>query len=1128
MSFRVVSDTDTDNALRSFAKTPPWESLHILDTLSWPAFTEASCVRTSTDAFAATVTRLYEGSMEISDPSRFPKRSTSQHSDISSRSRRSQTVRVRSRKTPSYASSSTSSIAASDKSLTSFPSFSPESPKNLRAYEAALGIDGTTFTPQRKASNQAPSIVESLTHSSPSQDTRSALFDDAPLNTSRIPGAIHLANDDFLDRLIARQGAINLVRQIAGDLAQRDAQIALLRRKAEERERALRKILLECGLSNLDLEKRLRAIEDSKCADDASIATDSGVGGLETLINDAMSNGAEIDDYGLFGDATIRALDKPKSIETADLSKGTTRNWKDFWWGVTSKKGSQASSIHEDYDDAGLVGAAMGLPNPPRKADRRSVLQNGLFQPPGADSLPNKSRASSLYQASSVQSRKSSMSLAAMALKLVAGTTGLVSSGRDNETSSILGQPPKADDVSRQRQSSVPQGAPSSTATLSKFSGRNIPGNRRTTVAIVSNGTARNRQHSSVSDQQVKAADSASYGPVEMDTILPFDDQPPTVTQIYNNQYNPEFLTDRFGFIYDQRRKKRQKESAETLKNTKRGSRIEMISSSRDTLSPPELGTDASDDFDTRPDTPLSTEEAAENGKSTRRWQDYLKIATFPTELLSETPSASIPNLEVMESDDIPKIVGIKASDEGFMPPANTTATMPTVSPTISAPVSTKSTVPLAEEDIEPVKLLLKQLGEVHDTLQREKTVKWNDFLRKVRAERKREGEAAAAASALDPKSQRAKSAMPEVSIGDGEIIGVAGLGNKGKVGRAKWNEFKQLVLGGIPVAYRAKVWAECSGATALRIPGYYDDLVANRDRKDDPIIVSQIKMDINRTLTDNIFFRRGPGVAKLEEVLLAYSRRNKEVGYCQGMNLITACLLLIMPTAEDAFWLLTSIIENILPQGYYDHSLLASRADQQVLRHYVAEILPKLSAHLDDLGIELEALTFQWFLSVFTDCLSAEALFRVWDVVFCTNDGSTFLFQVALALLKLNEQQLLQCSAPAGIYTYINHQMTNHAISIDGLIHASEGLRRVVRREDVEARRTKAIDAEKELIRQREAKNSLRKAERLAALKGHNIQTTEVRAVSPARSLAGRTEFGHLAVQTPMPIDDEAMIGLG
>jgi len=246
-------------------------------------------------------------------------------------------------------------------------------------------------------------------------------------------------------------------------------------------------------------------------------------------------------------------------------------------------------------------------------------------------------------------------------------------------------------------------------------------------------------------------------------------------------------------------------------------------------------------------------------------------------------------------------------------------------------------------------------------------------------------------------------------------------------------------------------------------------------------------------------------------------------------MNLITACLLLIMPTAEDAFWVLTSIIENILPRGYYDHSLLASRADQQVLRQYVSEILPKLSAHLDDLSIELEALTFQWFLSVFTDCLSAEALFRVWDVVFCTNDGSTFLFQVALALLKLNESQLLQCSTPAGVYTYINHQMTNHAISIDGLIHASEGLRKVVKRDEVENRRARAIEAEKNLIKQREARNAARRAERIAAAHEASLEARreESDTSSPTTEEQSGADEGELTVRTPIPVEEEGDLSL-
>ncbi len=56
---------------------------------------------------------------------------------------------------------------------------------------------------------------------------------------------------------------------------------------------------------------------------------------------------------------------------------------------------------------------------------------------------------------------------------------------------------------------------------------------------------------------------------------------------------------------------------------------------------------------------------------------------------------------------------------------------------------------------------------------------------------------------------------MPETKLGDGELIGVASLGVQGEVGRAKANEFKTLVLGGIPASYRAKIWSECCGCQA-------------------------------------------------------------------------------------------------------------------------------------------------------------------------------------------------------------------------------------------------------------------------------------------------------------------------
>jgi hypothetical protein len=87
----------------------------------------------------------------------------------------------------------------------------------------------------------------------------------------------------------------------------------------------------------------------------------------------------------------------------------------------------------------------------------------------------------------------------------------------------------------------------------------------------------------------------------------------------------------------------------------------------------------------------------------------------------------------------------------------------------------------------------------------------------------------------------------------------------------------------------------------------------------------------------------------------------------------ITATLLLVHSTDEEAFWGLVAIIERILPEGYFTPDLIASRADQRVLKRLVRELCPRVHVHLQRLGVELEAITFNWFLSVFTDCLPAE-----------------------------------------------------------------------------------------------------------------------------------------------------------
>ena len=1108
-------------------------------------------------------------------------RSLSRTSTSSSKSNKSGTVRKKLRKKSSVVSTSqsTPTTATTDKSLTSFPSLSPENSPSI-TYDGNFKANMSTQAvsqASKKSAKHKPSIVDSLVANTPSFRGRSSLFEDSPTGAAQhVPGALHHASDDAIRRLAAKTGVVVLIRQLAEDVAHRDAEMTTLRRRAEERERELKKMLREVEVSNLDIETRLHHL-DNPVKTPGHVAGEGGTlkqpsqntkvekllnagNGIHEMVGEAM-----MDDVGINTDIDenyLDGMDEPNgqttvkgtglvkqdtddrstvsSVDSYGNSKATVKGWKDYLWSntSTSRKSSRASSAISDLDrENETVTRARATSG---AVSRRKGLSDELFKPPQRRSTTHERDVLHSTEgedsSKSNRSRTSSLSVASWTLKLFAGNpqAGRETDNQDTVRGRSFTNGNLASRSIRNPSKASTQTASSARAALLRVSSRTginqVPKKPVQPLAMGPNGTLKGL--SSQSTQSLPPASPASIdtmsnnlGPVEMDTILPHGSRPPTLTpSLHNIDDASDYLTDRFGFIYDQRRRKKEAEGFTNLTQGKTASNVEMLSNARDTAESLDTGVNVMDENtlqNVRPDTPASTNDPPVE-KATKRWQDYLKVATFPTELLSHTPSSGA--IMTLSNADIKK--SLKRSptfgDRGENLPSSSPNPKPSASSITAenaemskpfAPLPTSSSVSI-KTDAEPVKILLAQLTELHDSLQREKEIRWNEFMRKIRAERGKQRELA---SNLDARSQQA--IMPEMSLTDGEMIGIATLGSKGKVGRAKYKEFKSLVLSGIPVAHRAKIWAECSGASGLRIPGYYDDLITNG--VDDPVILAQIRMDINRTLTDNVFFRRGPGVAKLNEVLLAYSRRNPEVGYCQGMNLITASLLLIMPTAEDAFWVLVSVIENILPRHYYDNSLLTSRADQQVLRQYVSELLPRLSAHLDSLGIELEALTFQWFLSLFTDCLSAEALYRVWDVLLCCKDedgngGSTFLFQVALALLKLNEGQLVACETPGEVYAYLGGEITNHAISIDGLIRASDGLKKVVRRSDVEERRATWVEFERETIRERE---KIRRGG-IGTVSGRESQSAGFEGAVKEGQNSGYLE-GQLQVQPPMPMED-------
>lgn len=103
--------------------------------------------------------------------------------------------------------------------------------------------------------------------------------------------------------------------------------------------------------------------------------------------------------------------------------------------------------------------------------------------------------------------------------------------------------------------------------------------------------------------------------------------------------------------------------------------------------------------------------------------------------------------------------------------------------------------------------------------------------------------------------------------------------------------ELKNLIRAGIPHEHRSKVWKWCVDRHTRKFkdsmePGYFQALLQKALEKQNPAS-KQIELDLLRTLPNNKHYSSptSEGIQKLRNVLLAFSWRNPDIGYCQGLN---------------------------------------------------------------------------------------------------------------------------------------------------------------------------------------------------------------------------------------------------
>ncbi|KAK2463836.1 hypothetical protein APHAL10511_004141 [Amanita phalloides] len=268
-----------------------------------------------------------------------------------------------------------------------------------------------------------------------------------------------------------------------------------------------------------------------------------------------------------------------------------------------------------------------------------------------------------------------------------------------------------------------------------------------------------------------------------------------------------------------------------------------------------------------------------------------------------------------------------------------------------------------------------------------------------------------------------------------------------------RYPQCTRLVQVGLPNRLRGEIWETLSGSVYLRFtnPGFYHRLLEEH-KGQTSTSTEDIEKDLHRSLPEYAGYQSEEGIAALRRVLQAYSFKNPELGYCQAMNILAAAILIYM-SEEQAFWLLEVLCGRLLP-GYYASvsfhpslcyfwhltvptavlvprpSMHGTLLDQRVFEALVARCLPIIHDHFDAVDVQLSVASLPWFLSLYINSMPMVFAFRIVDCFFCM--GPKVLFQVGLAILKINGEKLLSIQDDGGFLNV----MRDYFASLDQSAH--------------------------------------------------------------------------------------------
>ena len=245
-------------------------------------------------------------------------------------------------------------------------------------------------------------------------------------------------------------------------------------------------------------------------------------------------------------------------------------------------------------------------------------------------------------------------------------------------------------------------------------------------------------------------------------------------------------------------------------------------------------------------------------------------------------------------------------------------------------------------------------------------------------------------------------------------------------------SKFIERLSKGPPDCFRWVSWCVINNVPIFRDNETYNEFLnkelelENKNR-----IIRDIQRTFNCENIDQKELRKKE--TSLYNVLKAFWNIDREIGYCQGMNLITGFLLTMSDFNErDTFYFLISYFSDTFKERKkYEYNFRGLFSEEFPLLYFFNYIfdnllkqhIPSLQKHMEEMGITDDLWIGQWFQTAFTIILPIKWCKRVWDNIFSSN--IFFLVKFSIAFCEIIKDDLL-CKDEAELMIYFKDLRKN------------------------------------------------------------------------------------------------------